>query len=376
MRVGIIGTGAIAHKHAAAYRNIGWTVAACAALHADRGRTFADRYPCEFFEDWRDLCASPTVDLVDACTFPDLRLPIVEACAANHKPVQLQKPMAIEPATARRMIEVARDAQIVLSVVSQHRFDDASLFLKRAIDAGRLGEIIEADAYVKWWRSDEYYARPVKGSWQVEGGGALINQGIHQVDLLLWFAGAARAVSAEWQLGAAHKIESEDVINALIRWESGATGVIQASTAIRPGYAERIEVHGTRGSAVITGDKLTAWDVEGDTDAPIEGAGMSGSSDPMAISTRSFERQFLDLGEAIRDQSEREKGDTLLCPQMESAEAAKQAWGGGQSDLSPFSRPLNHRAPLVSGEEGYRALELVDAIYRAARDQRRVLIGE
>jgi len=334
MRVGIIGTGAIAHKHVSAYRKIGYDVVACAGLHADRGRAFADQYGCEFFEDWREVCRHPRVGFVDVCTFPDFRLEVVKACADARKHVQVQKPMAISPSIARQMMEVARSAGIVLGVISQHRFDDASLFLKRATDAGRLGRVIEADAYIKWWRSDEYYARAVKGSWDVEGGGALINQGIHQVDLLLWFAGKARAVSADWQLGAVHRIESEDVVNALIQYTSGATGVIQASTAVRPGYPERIEIHGTRGSAIITGDQLTAWDVDGDSDAPVEAAVMSGASDPMAISTRAFERQFQDFAEAIRD----------------------------------------GRPPLVSGEEGYRAVQLVDAIYRSAREARRVSI--
>jgi UDP-N-acetyl-2-amino-2-deoxyglucuronate dehydrogenase len=332
MRVGIIGTGAIAHKHVAAYRNIGFEVVACAGLHADRGLAFAERYGCEFCARWEDVCQHPRVEFVDVCTFPDFRLEAVVACAAAGKHVQVQKPMAVTPAVARRMMDAALAGGIVLGVVSQHRFDDASLFLKRAIDAGRLGRLIEVDAYVKWWRSDEYYERPVKGSWKVEGGGALMNQGIHQVDLLLWLAGRVRAVSSEWQIGAVHRIESEDVVNALLRFESGATGVIQASTAVRPGYPERIEIHGTGGSAIITGDKLTAWDAEGD--APVESAVMSGASEPMAISTASFERQFLDFGSAIRE----------------------------------------GRAPLVSGEDGYRAVELVDAIYRSAGESRRVSI--
>ena len=105
----------------------------------------------------------------------------------------------------------------------------------RALKDGRLGTLLQADAYVKWYRSDEYYSRPVKGSWATEGGGALINQAIHQVDILRWLAGPVTEVFAVWNIGAAHKIESEDMVSAVLRYGNGAAGVIQASTAFWPG---------------------------------------------------------------------------------------------------------------------------------------------
>ncbi len=176
----------------------------------------------------------------------------------------VQKPMAVDLETAAHMIAVARNAGIQLGVVSQHRFDDSILFLKRALAAGRLGRILEADAYVKWYRTAEYYARPVKGSWAGEGGGALISQAIHQVDVLLHLMGAVDEVFGYWQLGGTHAIESEDPVCAVLRYASGATGVIQASTSLWPGYPERIEIHGTKGTAIVTGDQLTTWDVQGD----------------------------------------------------------------------------------------------------------------
>ena len=329
MNVGIIGTGAIAGMHARAYKNIGFTVRACTNVTRDKGRKFAADHGAEFVERYEDLCRHPDVDFVDVCTFPSLRLDVVRACAASRKPVQVQKPIATRLDAAREMVETARAGGILLSVVSQHRFDRASLFLSAAIRAGRLGRLLQCDTYVKWWRSDEYYARPVKGTWDVEGGGALITQAIHQVDLLLWFAGPVRELFAMWQLGAAHKIESEDLVSAVLRYENGATGVIQAATALWPGYSERVEIHGTKGSAIITGDQLTTWDVKDDSgDPPPLASGVaSGASDPMAISVESFERQFLDFGDAIR----------------------------------------HGRQPLVDGEEGYRALALVDAIYRSCR---------
>lgn len=334
MKVGILGTGAIANKHAEAYRNIGFQVIACSNKSEDRGRNFAARWGAEFVRDYRDLCRYPGLDFVDVCTFPDFHLPPVEACAEIGRPIQVQKPIATNLDEARRMIDIARQAGITFGVASQHRFDDATIFLKRALAAGRLGRLLEADAYVKWFRSDEYYSRPIKGSWHTEGGGALINQAIHQVDLLLYLAGPVSRISAQWQLAAAHKIESEDIVDALVRYASGATGVIQASTAFWPGYTERVELHGTKGTAIISGDRLTSWDVLDDGEAnqrdpaPVAHDVASGSSDPMAISLTSFERQFEDFAEAIRD----------------------------------------HREPLVSGEEGYRALEVVLGIYRSCRE--------
>lgn len=337
MRAGIIGTGAISHKHAQAYKNIGWSVVACADVYEPAGQAFAERYGCRFLKSYEDLCADPEVDFVDVCTFPDFRLQPVEVCCRTGKHVQVQKPISTNLKTARAMIDKARDAGIVLGVVSQHRFDDSSQFLKKALAAGRLGKLLQADAYVKWHRSDEYYSRPIKGSWAVEGGGALINQAIHQVDVLLWLMGPIREVFANWQLGASHRIESEDVINVLMRYESGATGVIQASTSFWPGYSERVEIHGTKGTAILTGDKLTAWDVAGDEGdrPPIEREVESGASDPMAIPLTPFERQFLNFGEAMK----------------------------------------NRRSPLVSGEDGYRALELVEAAYRSCREGTKVLLG-
>ncbi len=338
MRVGIIGTGAISHKHAQVYRNIGYQVTVCTDIHEAAGRKFAAQWGAEFVPTYLEVCHHPAVDFVDVCTFPDFRLPPIEACARTGKHVQVQKPMATSLQTARRMIETAREAGIRLGVVSQHRFDDASLFLSRAIAKGRLGRILQADAYVKWYRTPEYYSRPIKGSWETEGGGALINQAIHQVDLLLWLIGPVRQVAGFWQLGARHKIASEDVLSALLRYENGATGVIQASTAMSPGYPERIEIHGTKGTAIVTGDRLTAWDVEDDhgEPPPLVSEVRSGASDPMAIPLEPFERQFRDFGEAIRD----------------------------------------GRKPLVAGEEGYRALELVLAIYQSCRESRVIDVSE
>ena len=329
MKIGIIGTGAIAVKHAQAWLNIGCTIAACTNHTPEKGRAFAARFGAEFVTDGVALSRHTEVELVDVCTFPDYRLEPVAECAALGKPIQLQKPIARTGAEARAIRDLAASSGITVGVVSQHRFDDSAQFLHRAIGAGRLGRILQADCYVKWYRPASYYARKVKGSWAVEGGGALINQAIHQVDLVRWLVGPVRSVQATWQLGVLHDIESEDIVNALLTFENGAAGVVQAATAFWPGYPERVELHGSKGSAIMTGDRLTRWDVMDDAGEPppltLEGA--SGASDPMAISLVPFERQFIDLLEAIRDK----------------------------------------REPLVSAQDGVNALEIVERIYDACR---------
>jgi predicted dehydrogenase len=153
--------------------------------------------------------------------------------------------------------------------------------------------------------------------------------------------GPVARVSGVWQLGARHKIQSEDVVNGLLSYHSGATGVVQAATAFWPGFTERIEIHGTKGSAIISGDRLTSWEVLDDEKAsaddppPVAHNVASGSSDPMAIDLTSFERQFRDFADAIR----------------------------------------SGREPAVNGEEGYRALEVVLGIYEACRERRWVSIS-
>ncbi|HUQ94724.1 MAG TPA: Gfo/Idh/MocA family oxidoreductase [Bryobacteraceae bacterium] len=338
MRVGIIGCGAIAQKHVQAYKNIGFQVVAVNDDLQDRGREFAAATGAEFVRSYQEVCRHPDVDFIDVCTFPDFRLQPLKAAADAGKHVQVQKPIATDLQTAMGMVRYARRAGVLLNVVSQHRFDDSMQFLAKAIPAGRLGTILQADAYVKWYRSTEYYSRPIKGSWATEGGGALINQAVHQVDMLLYLIGRVKEVYGMWQLGALHSIESEDVVNAVMRFANGATGVLQASTAFWPGYPESIEIHGTKGTAIVTGDKLTTWDVEDDSGepAPVESQTMSGASDPMAIPLTPFERQFRNFGEAIE--------------------------GNGK--------------PLTSGEEGYRALELVISIYKSCRDARKVVLEE
>ena len=337
MNVGLIGTGAISHKHAEAYQEIGYKLVAVTDIFPEVGKRFAGKWGCEFVADYRELCRHPDIDYIDVCTYPNFRMEPLEVCAKHGKHILVQKPMSTNLETARRMIEVARQAGIVLGVVSQHRFDEGSQFLYHAIQDGRLGRLLQADAYVKWHRPQSYYDKPGKGGWELEGGGALINQAIHSIDVVRWIAGPVAEIYGQWQLGVAHKMESEDVANAVIRYASGATGVIQGSTAFYPGYPERVEFHGTQGSAIMEGDRLTHWDVQDDPGPapPLARNIASGAADPMAISIEPIKAQFRDFGEACK----------------------------------------NRRPPLVSGEEGYAALEIIVGIYDSARRGEKIILS-
>src|SRR5947199_9163149 len=142
MRVGLLGTGAIANKHAQAYKNIGVELVACSNRTAERGQQFAERWGAKFLPDYRDLCRYVGLDFIDVCTFPDSHLEPVELCAEIKRAVQVQKPIATNLKTARAMVDVARAAGITFGVASQHRFDDSTIFLKRALAAGRLGKLL------------------------------------------------------------------------------------------------------------------------------------------------------------------------------------------------------------------------------------------
>jgi len=329
LKVGLIGTAAVAHKHAQAYKKLGFELVVCSNRNEERGRKFAEQYGAEFVVGFEQVCEDPRIDCVDLCTFPEFRLEPLTLAARAGKHFLVQKPIAVNLDVARRMIHVAENAGITLGVVSQHRFDKSSQFLMRALREQRLGRILQCDCYLKWFRSQEYYGRPEKGSWKTEGGGVLINQAIHPIDLIRWFAGPVKSVFGMWQLAATHRIESEDVVSAVLQYESGATGVIQASTAVLPGYPERIEIHGTKGTAVVTGDRLSVWDVAADTgEKPeLENIAKSGASDPLAISLESFELQFQDFADSIRE----------------------------------------GREPLVSGKAAFDALAIVEAVYRSCR---------
>ncbi|TDO46143.1 putative dehydrogenase [Kribbella sp. VKM Ac-2571] len=221
------------------------------------------------------------VSLVAICTPSGTHAALAEQALNEKKHVVIEKPLDVDLVRARRLGAAATRAGshgVLSSVISQHRFDAGSAVVKQAIDAGRFGQLTSSVATVAWWRSDEYYASAGwRGTWTQDGGGALMNQGVHTVDLMLWFMGRPVSIQAQALRAAHHAIEVEDTVVATITFESGAVGTLHATTAAFPGGRTRVSVHGTEGGAEVEDDRLRRLNVDGSTDdQPVDVGGPGG----------------------------------------------------------------------------------------------------
>jgi predicted dehydrogenase len=340
---GIIGCGNIGPTHADAINQVpGACLVAVSDVDLKKARRLARKYRVDAYTDYREMLKRKDIDVVCLCVPSGMRLEIAKACAEAGKYILCEKPLEVTTARIDRLIKVAEDAGVTLACVFQSRFAKASRLVKKAIEQGRFGRPILANAYIKWFRSDAYYASAKwRGTRRLDGGGALMNQGIHQIDLLLWFMGNAKSVQAVTKTVAHEGLKVEDLAVARVDFANGAIGTIEGSTAIYPGHPARVEIHGTEGSVVIEDGKIVFWKFKNRRriDRKIEAA-MSQESE---------------LGSAASDPMKGLKvGGHLLVIQ----------------DLVWAIR--YGREPFVPGLEGRRAVELIEAIYRSACTGRKV----
>lgn len=278
LRVAIIGCGGIGGHHAAVLSaHPLFAVTMLVDTRHEAAKALADAVE---FEHGAPLPAvvdlgsvlSPgaLVDLVVVCTPSGTHIDIASESIAAGLHTVLEKPLDVDLAKAREFAAFAADASargIHVSVISQHRFDPASVAISQALADGRFGRITSAVASVAWWRSQEYYdGGEWRGTWALDGGGAVMNQGVHTIDLLRWFLGRPVEIQAQVALLAHDRLEVEDTAVATVRFDSGALAVVHATTAAFPGLAARIQVHGTEGSAVIDNDRLEYFHAASDTD--------------------------------------------------------------------------------------------------------------
>ncbi len=333
---GIIGCGMISNFHAKAIDELrGVKLVACYDGRPESAVRLAESTGCRAYPTLEAMLADPQVHVVTVCTPSGAHCDPAIAAARAGKHVIVEKPLEITLKRCDAIIDACERNHVTLSTIFPSRFHQSNQQLREAIAAGRFGRVTLAEAYVKWYRSQAYYDSGAwRGTWQLDGGGALMNQAIHNVDLLNWLVGPVVEVSAYTATLAHERIQVEDTAVATLRFASGALGVIEASTAAYPGYLKRLEIHGSTGSAAIEEEDIVAWDFagKGRGDAAVKRqmaerkSGGGGASDPSAIGHHAHAAQFRDVLNAIRTK----------------------------------------QAPAVDGREGRRAVEIILAIYKAA----------
>ena len=339
---GIIGCGMISDFHA---RAIADTPAARLVAGFDLNQAsataFGERQGVDAFDNLKQFLQHPQLDVVTICTPSGAHLEPAIAGANAGKHVIVEKPLEITLRRCDRIISACQENGVTLSTIFPSRFHRSSQLLKKAIDQGRFGRLSLGDAYVKWFRTQEYYdSGKWRGTWALDGGGALMNQAIHSIDLLTWLMGPVVEISATTATVAHQRIEVEDVATATLRFENGALGVIEATTAVWPGAFKKIEIHGSEGSATIEEESITDWqffrkraaDRKLLEEMKNRNQTGGGAADPSAIGHAGHTAQFKDVLKAIR----------------------------------------KNRSPSICGHEGRRSVEIILAIYQAAKTGKRV----
>jgi len=332
---GIVGLGQVSGTHAAALQGqedcylVG-------GFHHNREKAdqWASAYGCRAFYSLEEMLADPEIDAVSVTTPSGYHLEPALAAIRAGKHVLIEKPMEITEERIRLLIESARQHHVLLCGIFQSRFQDAPRLLKKAVEEGRFGTITLADAQFKWYRSQAYYDSGAwRGTWAVDGGGVLMNQGIHAIDLLLFLMGDPVEVSGRITTLAHERIEVEDTAVATLRFRNGALGIIEGTTGAYPGSQKRIEICGSKGQAVLEEDSITKWEFmeERPEDAEIRSrfaasTSSGGAGDPRSISRIGHTREYADFAAAIRNGTE----------------------------------------PFITGEEALRAVRVIRSIYQSA----------
>ena len=293
----IIGYGTIGATHAQVIHDLeGADLVAIATRNPEKAQTAGEQYGCAYYTDYKEMLKRDDIDVVTICTPAILHLPMALDVAAAGKHCIVEKPIEVNPERSRQMIDAFESRGLTLSVIFQHRFDPASQAVKSALDAGRFGPLSYGAAKTVWFRDDAYYNATVwRGAWDGDGGGALMNQAIHSIDLLQYFMGPVAAVCGKYDT-LAHDIDAEDIGLALLRFQSGALGVIEGMTLAYPGRPAEIGIFGREGSAGIQDDGLAYYCLQGGKEPALEallGRGKEQGAHP------SFVRQYEDVMAAI-----------------------------------------------------------------------------
>ncbi len=344
----IVGCGMIARFHARALREVpDAQVRALVSRRRDNACRLAESegLTCDAYTELRPALARPDIDVVIVTTPSGAHLEPAVAAADAGKHVVVEKPLEITVERCDRIIAACDRAGVKLCTIFPSRFSDANVVLKRAVEAGRFGRLTLAETACKWWRPQSYYDQGGwKGTRALDGGGALMNQAIHNVDLLIWLMGPVREVTGFTATLAHERIEVEDTAVGCLRFASGALGVIQATTSVYPGLPKTVAVHGDHGTVVVEQDDILRWDLTPETAEDVavrvrfarKTGASGGASDPAAISHEGHARQLADFVQAIRANG----------------------------------------TPLVDGREGRRSVEVIRALYESAASGRTITLQD
>lgn len=340
---GIVGTGTISHFHARAIADIADAVLLGVYNHnVQKTETFVQTHGGEVYEKLEEMLANPDIDIISICTPSGLHLePALKSIEAG-KHCLIEKPLEVSVKRCDQIIDAANAKGVKVAVVFPSRFYEVNQQLKQAIDEKRFGELVMGGAYVKWSRTPDYYkSANWRGTWRLDGGGALMNQGIHSVDLLQWIMGPVESVQAIAANRKHKNIEVEDTIVAILKFANGALGTIECTTAAFPGFFKRLEIVGNSGSAVLEENSVVKWQMQIETEFDeafrnkyVANISAGGVADPAAISHYGHRMQMLDFINAIKTDSE----------------------------------------PLVNGIEGRKSVAIVSAIYKSAATGKKIAL--
>jgi UDP-N-acetyl-2-amino-2-deoxyglucuronate dehydrogenase len=332
----VVGAGLVGPRHAEfASRAAGAELRVVCDLREDRGRPVAERFGAEWVPDYREAVRRDDVDVVNICLPTALHLEVASAAAEAGKHVMVEKPLELNVERARRLVDVCRHNGVKLAAIFNRRFVFGTRRAHDAVRNDELGKLILADMRFKAWRPANYYADSGwRGTWNMEGGAALINQGIHGVDLLTWIAGPIKRVTGHAR-HLRHDIEADDTTVAICEYESGALGTITCTTSVTPRQGDWLEFHGEKGSILLENYKIAAWQLEGV--AP-------GEPTPEELSLPGADKG-VDVGHFLQIQ--------------DMAHAVREG-----------------RDPVVTGEDALHSLAVVQAIYESERTGRSVEVRD
>ena len=342
---GIIGCGMISEFHAASINDIpNAGITAAADFVEEKVNAFAEKHGCEGYSDYNEMLKRDDVDVVCVCTPSGAHMEPSVAAARAGKHVICEKPIEVSLERADTLINACSDNNVRLCAIFPLRFSEIAIAAKKAIDEGRFGRIALGDCYCKWWRSQEYYdGGGWRGTWKLDGGGACMNQSIHGIDLLQWLMGPVETIVAYTDCLAHERIEVEDTAVAILRYKSGAMGVIECATSVNPALPRKIEIHGDKGTIIITDETVVKWefveplpedDEIREKFSPENVADSGASSDPSAFDYGTHRVQIADFLNALET--------------------------GG--------------APRVDGREGRKAIEIIIGIYESAKSGKPVTL--